>query len=122
MKLLVVLIGVIFLLISLAILVSPGGARRFLANMVTPRLIPVLSVVRIGLGIVFVLAAPATRLPVFVWAIGLLFIFRGVAVPILGFDRAKKLVDWWMEKPDREFRLIALLGILLGALLVRAGT
>ena len=122
MTLLVALIGACFLLISLAMLVSPGRARRSVENMVTPRLIPVLSVVRIGLGIVLVLAAPATRLPVFVWAIGLLLILRGVALPILGFDRVKKLVDWWMEKPDRDFRMIALLGILLGALLVSAGS
>jgi hypothetical protein len=122
MNLFVTLIGVLFLVISLTILVSPGSGRWTLENMITRCVMPVFSIVRIGFGIVFVLAAPSTRLPGFVWALGLLLILSGASLPIVGFDRLRKWTDWWLEKPDREFRGWSLLGILLGSLLVWAGT
>lgn len=122
MNLFVTLIGGLFLATSLAILVWPRSGRWSLENLITRGMMPVFSIVRIGFGIVFVLAAPSTRLPGFVWALGLLFILSGVSLPILGFDRLKKWTDWWLEKPDRAFRGWSLLGILFGALLVWAGT
>ncbi|MBT8478097.1 MAG: hypothetical protein KJO06_04205 [Gemmatimonadetes bacterium] len=122
MNLFVALTGALFLATSLAILVSPGSGRWSLENLITRGMMPVFSIVRIGIGIVFVLAAPSTRLPGFVWALGLLSIFSGIALPILGFDRLKKYTDWWLVKPDTAFRGWSLLGILLGALLLWAGT
>ncbi len=122
MNLFVALIGVLFLGISLTVLISPKIGRWSLENGVTRRMMPVFSIVRIGFGIVFVLAAPSTRLPGFVWALGLLFILSGVSLPIVGFERLRRWSDWWMEKPDGEFRTWSSLGILLGALLLWAGT
>ncbi len=77
MNLFVALIGALFLAISLAILVSPRSGRWSLENLITRGMMPVFSIVRIGFGIVFVLAAPSTRLPGFVWALGLLLILSG---------------------------------------------
>ena len=70
----------------------------------------VISIVRIGFGIVFVLAAPSTRLPGFVWAFGLLMVFSGVALPIMGFDRLSEAGrTGGSEKPDGVIRGWALL-------------
>ena len=122
MTLLVALLGALFLGISLTVIISPRSGRWPLENMITRRTMPLFSIVRIGFGIVCVLAAPSTRLPGFVWAFGLLLIVSGISLPIVGFDRLRKWTDWWLEKPDREFRVWSLLGILLGALLLWAGT
>lgn len=122
MTTLVVLLGVLFLGIGLTILVWPRSGRWSLENMITRRMMPVYSIVRIGFGIALVLAAPSTRLPGFVWAFGLLLLFSGVALPIVGFERLKEWSDWWLEKPDGVTRRWSLLAILLGALLVWAGT
>ncbi len=122
MTFIVALAGLIIFGIGLTILFSPTRMRWALKNIITRRTMPVFSIVRIGFGIVFVLAAPSTRLPGFVWALGLLFILSGVSLPIVGFDRLRKWADWWEEKPDGTIRGWSLLVILLGALLVWAAT
>lgn len=122
MTLFVVAIGVLGLGIGLTMLASPAHMRRGLDKALTRRMLPVISMVRIGIGIALVLAAPSTRLPAFIWALGLLVILRGVALPMIGFDRSRKLADWWTAKPDRTIRGWSLLVILLGALLLWAGT
>jgi len=122
MTLIVALLGALFLVISLVILIWPGSGRWPLENLITRGTVPLLSIVRIGFGIACVLAAPSTRLPGFVWALGLLLIVSGISLPVIGFDRLRRWTDWWLEKPDRDYRVWSLLGILLGALLIWAGT
>ncbi|MCK5482381.1 MAG: hypothetical protein KAI98_03825 [Gemmatimonadetes bacterium] len=122
MNLFVVATGVLSLGVGLTMLASPAHMRRGLDKAITRTMLPVISMVRIGIGIALVLAAPSTRLPAFIWALGLLVILRGVALPMVGFDRSRKLADWWFTKPDRTIRGWSLLVILLGALLLWAGT
>ena len=122
MTMLAVALGVILIGIGLMILVWPQSARWSLENMITRRMMPLYSIVRIGFGIALVLAAPSTRLPGFVWTFGLLLIFSGVALPIVGFERIKTWSAWWLEKPGGAIRGWSLLVILLGALLLWAGT
>jgi ribose/xylose/arabinose/galactoside ABC-type transport system permease subunit len=121
MTLFVVATGVLGLGIGLTMLASPAHMRRGLDKALTRRMLPVISIFRIGIGIALVLAAPSTRLPAFIWALGLLVILRGVALPMMGFDRARKMAEWWKLKADRAIRGWSLLVILLGALLLWAG-
>jgi ribose/xylose/arabinose/galactoside ABC-type transport system permease subunit len=122
MTLFVVAIAGLSLGVGFTMLASPAHMRRGLDRAITRTMLPVIAMARIGIGIALVLAAPSTRLPAFIWALGLLVIFRGVALPMVGFDRSRKLADWWMAKPDRAIRGWSLLVILLGALLLWAGT
>lgn len=122
MALIVALAGFIMLGIGLTILFSPARMRWAIHSVVTRRTLPVFSIIRIGFGIVFVLAAPSTRLPVFVWAFGLLLILAGVSLPILGIERPRMWSDEWLNKPDGVIRGWSVLAVLLGALLIWAGT
>ncbi len=122
MTLIVTLAGLIILGIGLTILFSPARLPWALHRLITRRMIPVLSIVRIGFGIVFVLAAPSTRLPAFVLAFGLFMILAGVLLPILGIKRLQMWSDEWSKRPDGVIRVWSLLAILLGVLLAWAGT
>jgi uncharacterized protein YjeT (DUF2065 family) len=118
----VALLGCLILGIGLTVLISPAWMRPAIQAVVNRRWLPVLSAARIAFGIVLVLAAPATRLPIFVWALGLLMIVAGVSLPFMGMKRIQAMADWWLSRPDRMLRTWSLLAILLGALLVWAAT
>ncbi len=120
MTLLVAVAGVLILGIGLTILFSPARMRWGLKNMITRRMVPVLSILRIGFGIVFVLAAPSTRLPMVVWVFGLFMILAGVSLPFLGIERLQKRSAEWLKRSDGVIRGWSLVVILLGVLLIWA--
>ena len=116
----VVVLGAIMLGFGLALLVAPGFLRRGFGIIVRPSTLPLFAILRIGFGIALVLASADTRLPVFVWAFGLLLIIAGVSLPLFGIRRLMKWAERWKAKPDGVIRGWALLAILLGALLTWA--
>ena len=122
MILIVSLLGVLLLAVGFVILASPGLMRRVLGSAVRPWTLPLFAIIRIGFGVVLVMASSDTRLPVFVWAFGLLLIVAGVSLPLLGIQRVMRMSEWWKAKPDRALRGWALLTLLLGALLLWSST
>ena len=118
----VALVGLLILAGGLLMLTVPNAIRASLQMFIDRRLMPVASLVRVVLGILFVLAAPSTRLPIFVWATGLLAIVAGVSMPIVGFRKVEGWATWWLKKSDGVIRRWSLLAILLGALLAWAAT
>lgn len=120
MTVFVLVLGVVAVVLGLVVVISPRHMRWALDSMVKPSTVPLLAIVRIGCGIALVIASAETRLPIFVWALGLLVIVRGAALPILGVRRVLKMARWWQEQPDKALRAPALLAILFGALLVWA--
>ena len=62
----VAVLGILFLGIGLTILLAPGAACWSLENMITRRMMPVYSTIRLAFGIACILAGPSTRLPGFV--------------------------------------------------------
>ena len=122
MTVFVTVLGIVLLGVGLTVLVSPRTLRRAVATFVSPATVPLFAIVRIGFGILLVIASADTRLPVFVWAFGMLLILAGVALPILGVQRTLKITKRWQARPDGSLRGWALLAILFGALLVWAAT
>jgi hypothetical protein len=116
----VAVVGILILAAGVVMLAIPNIMRSALRAFIDRRLMPVASIIRVGLGIVFVLAAPSTRLPTFVWAMGLLAIVAGVSMPLVGFRKVKGWATWWLSKPDSVIRGWSLLTISLGFLLIRA--
>ena len=114
--------GIMMLGFGLTVLLSPQRMRRAIGSMVKPSTVPLFAVVRIGFGIALVIASADTRLPIFVWAFGMLLIAAGASLPILGVQRVLKMAEWWQGKPDATLRGWSLLAILFGALLIWAAT
>lgn len=120
MTIFVAVVGVVIAGIGLTVLAFPSAMRWGLRWVIGRGLLLPFSIVRIGIGVAFVLAAPSTRLPLFVWALGLLFILAGVSLPLRRPERIERWATWWMEKSDSRVRAWSLVAIMLGALLVQA--
>lgn len=120
MALIVVVVGLLMIGVALAMLVSPTVLKSFLHKLLEPRWLPMVSALRIAVGVLFMLAAPYTRLPKLVWVIGILAIVGGLIVLFLGSTRTRLLSDWWLRRSSTTLRLWAGFAFIFGALLVWA--
>ena len=75
---------------------------------------------RIALGIVFLLAAPDTRLPTFLTVLGFLAIIGGVAVAIMKDAWVNGLVEWWARQAEIILRVWGVLIAILGGVIIYA--
>ena len=107
MALIVVVVGVLMIGAALAMLASPDKLRTLLHGLLKPRWLPMLSALRIAVGILFILAAPHTRLPMLVWLIGLVAIVAGIIILFLGAARTQLLANWWLNRSNASLRLWA---------------
>ena len=121
MSALVALIGVLFLGVGLAVLASPAVLRGLLHRFLEARWLYWVSGLRVLVGGVLVIAAPATRLPAFVRGLGVVFIVAGVSIPLLGEARVDQMAQWWVRQSDGVLRAWGALAAVLGAVVAWAG-
>lgn len=69
---------------------------------------------RLVIGILMVLTASQSRFPFAFWLIGLIAIVAAVVGLLMGKDRVRKFVMWWVEKPAAFTRLWSIIAIVFG--------
>ena len=77
-------------------------------------------VVRIGLGLLFVLAADETRFPGAFRFLGYLMLIAAALIPLIGRKRLSRLMEWLHAKPPFVLRIWLIFGIVFGAFVVYA--
>jgi hypothetical protein len=75
---------------------------------------------RVLLGVLLLLVAADSRLPVALLAIGAFSILAGLLIPVLGFERIGRMVRWWLAQPAGFVRAWAAAALAFGAFLVWA--
>ena len=75
----------------------------------------ILATLPFTLGFLFILSAPATRIPWLFRAIGLMAVIEGVVFFLIPKDLYDKFMDWYLNSlSDQTYRLSGILGIILG--------
>jgi hypothetical protein len=110
--------GAVAILASAISLVAPDLRLSFERSLITPAGLYVFAVGRIALGLVFVFAAPASRAPRMVRALGFIVIIAGVMTPVFGVTRALAMLDWMANSGPFLMHIDAVVGITLGAFLL----
>jgi hypothetical protein len=121
MSLVVVTIGALIVVIGIAILLAPEILKKILVRLLETDRFYVIAILRIVIGVLFLLAAGSTRFPMFITIMGFFFILAGVLIPVIGSGRLKAFASWWLERGNAVIRLWALIAIALGAAFVWAG-
>lgn len=83
--------------------------------------LPVTVSLRIGLGTLFLVAAPACRLPELVRLVGFGELVAAVVLLMFGAGRLRRFVAWWLERPVVFVRCWCSGALVLGVLLVYSG-
>jgi drug/metabolite transporter (DMT)-like permease len=95
MKTLAFVIGLLIMLIGVTGIVWPEEHLRIAPYFLTPVGLGVAAAVRMGFGLVFFFAAPASRAPKTLRVLGVVIVIAGIATALLGVERARAFLDWW---------------------------
>lgn len=73
---------------------------------------------RLCFGLSFWFAAPDTRLPMLLRALGALMIVSAAVLPLVGFQRFERIIAWWTGQSVFVMRLWSLLALAIGGLVL----
>ena len=118
MRWLGLVIGVLVLVGSAISFVAPDMLPRTPQWVTTPSGLYAVGALRVALGLVFVLAAPASRAPRTLRVLGLIVIIAGLSTPWFGVARARAVVNWLASAEPLLMRLDAVVGMAIGGFLV----
>lgn len=112
-------IGVLLCLIASVIFLFPRTVVELTQNLtVTTPLRLTAFGLRIALGILLVLAADLTRLPLVIEIIGYLVILGGIAVLLMSNRMLQSLIDWFVGWNLVAFRVAGIFAFLFGGFLI----
>ena len=101
-------------------IVAPERLVAFGRAIQTPAGLYAAGAFRVVLGIALFLAAPDSRAPDVIRVFGVIIIVGGVATPLVGLERSRKILDWWTQKGSWFIRLWSLVALGFGLWLAYA--
>jgi len=73
---------------------------------------------RLCFGLALWFAAPDTRLPIVLRALGALAIVMAAALPLISYERFERVIAWWTSRSPFVMRLWSLLAMAIGGLVL----
>ena len=118
MRLLGLVIGALVILAGAISFAAPDLRLSLEGLVITPAGLYAITTLRIAIGLVFVLAAPASRAPRTLRVLGLIVIIAGVMTPWFGIARSRAVLNWLASAGPLLMRLDAVAGMAIGGFLV----
>ena len=118
MRLLGHVIGALVILASAISFAAPDLRLSLESWVITPAGLYAIAALRIAIGLVFVLAAPASRAPGTLRVLGFLVIIAGLMTLWFGVARSRAVLNWLASAGPLLVRLDAVVGMAIGGFLV----
>jgi hypothetical protein len=94
MRPLALLVALLIMIIGIVGVVAPDRLITAGRYVITPVGLYAMAALRVGMGLVLMLVAPISRAPRTLRALGAIVLVAGLATPLLGVDRARKIAEW----------------------------
>lgn len=114
----VVGLGVLVVTIGAWVLFDPAQLVAYGNRFATPAGLWIAVSLRLGVGALLWFTAGASRTPVLLRVLGVLFILSGLALAVLGLERLQGIVDWGTALDPVTLRGVGLVAALVGAFLI----
>ena len=111
-----VALGISVLIAALGALgiISPARLLAFVRRVQTPGGVYVAAALRLVLGVVLLLVAPASKAPDLLRVIGVLAVAAALSTPFVGLARCGRLVEWWWGQGSLVVHAWAAIPLALG--------
>lgn len=97
-QLIVAFFGVLVAALGFTGVLFPWRLLHFVRLWQSRTMLYVAALIRIALGVAMLIAAPDTRAPSFMFALGALIVIIGIATPFFGLDRFRAVLNWWTSR------------------------
>lgn len=120
MTILVMIFGLLLIAMGLTAMISPGLLLRYSDQFLTQTGLYAAMIIRLVMGVVLILAAPETRVPQALTVFGVIIFISGVITPLIGLERARRMVAYITSKPLTFQRVWASMALAIGLFLIWA--
>jgi hypothetical protein len=114
------IIGVVIMIQGLAGLAAPDAFANLVRQMQEPPVLYLAAILRVSFGVVLFVAAPGSRAPVALRALGALITIGGLLTPFFGVELARVVLGWWSEGGPLVVRIWAAAALAIGAVVIYA--
>ena len=114
MKLLVLIAAVLIISLGISIIIHPEMLKEMLHRFLQKRWLWPVSIGRMVMGILFIMSANSTSMPLFVGIFGIALVIAGFSIPLLGSHRVESMASWWMAQKDYMIRMFGFVALLMG--------
>ena len=113
-------IGLIIGLSGVVFLLNPKAAKSLLAFWEVEKRIYGLAGIRLVVAIIMFAGASKCAIPLVPNIMGILALIAAVIIPIMGVEKSKEILKRWQEKPDKEWRILSAIPIVMGIIILYA--
>jgi hypothetical protein len=122
MNIIVLVVGWLILLLGLLGIASPRSLVDAVLGMSSDTRFYVMVIVRIVVGIIFLVAARRCRVAWLVYLFGVIILLSGLILLFLGAGRLDEIINWFAARSDAALRSAYVVDVIIGALLIFAGS
>ena len=120
MYLIILAVAILILSSSLSTIIVPSTVREVVENVLKKKWAWTISILRLILGSIFLLAANQCSMPMFIKIMGIALIIAGISLPALGRRRTELSTHWWLNQKDWALGVWGFFGMLFGITLALA--
>ena len=118
MLVLIRLLAIVMVVIGVIFLLNPKSLKSYAAFWKLGKRLYVGAVINILFAIIFLSSAAQCRISGVILVMGIMSLIKGIYLFILGPEKMKAKLDWWIQKPPGAARIMAIIVIAMGALLI----
>ena len=118
MKIIITLFGAFICLAGLVMLISPQKFKDVMNNIADQTLFLSAVIVRIIIGAILLLEAPNLKFTPVIEVIGSIFILAAIILLLIGQNRVRRMIDWFLKFSDNFYRIWSVLAFAFGGFLI----
>ena len=113
-------LGVIMAVVGVLFSAIPEKLIKFISLFKVTKRIRIVGIVRLGIAVIFLLAASGSRWPIVIAILGIITLISGVLALTLKAKHIKTFIDWIEAKNEMFVRIMGGVVVLIGLLIVFA--
>ncbi len=112
------LIGLLSVIAGIIFIIDTDRMKKVAAFFLEGNRFYFAGVIRILVGILFLMAASQCKFPWVIIILGAVILIAGISIFSMGIEKVKDIVTWIYTKPNLFLRVLCLLSIILGGIIL----